>query len=140
MATAVLIAGGLNLNGNPWSCDCALAWLGGWLRRWLREVLQVHAVAADAAAQLQDAARQASCADPRSGQRMPLLRMRDPGCQASALSSAASWRAAPSAAATHVLALAILYASGAARELAKALLLASAAVVAHLAPLAAAAR
>lgn len=48
----------------------------------------MHAVAADGAQQLQDAARLASCTDPRSGQRLPLLRMRDPGCQASALSSA----------------------------------------------------
>lgn len=107
-----LIPGGLNLNGNPWSCDCALAWLGGWMRRWLREVLQVHAVAADAAQQLQDAARQATCADPRSGQRVPLLRMRDPGCQASALSSAASWRGRPPApAALAALAAAVLWAS-----------------------------
>ncbi|XP_052132623.1 chaoptin, partial [Frankliniella occidentalis] len=108
-----LIPGGLNLNGNPWSCDCALAWLGGWLRRWLREVLQVHAVAADAAQQLQDAARQASCVDPRSGHRVPLLRMRDPGCQASALSSAASWRwRPPSPAALGALVTAVVLATG----------------------------
>lgn len=85
------------------------------MRRWLREVLQVHAVAADAAQQLQDAARQATCADPRSGQRVPLLRMRDPGCQASALSSAASWRGRPPApAALAALAAAVLWASRAA--------------------------
>jgi len=85
-----LVAGGLNLNGNPWSCDCSLAWLGGWLRRWLREVMQVHSVAVEGAQRLQEAARQATCIDGASGRRVPLIRMRDPGCQASALSRGAA--------------------------------------------------
>ncbi|XP_077294897.1 uncharacterized protein LOC143917287 [Arctopsyche grandis] len=32
-----LVAGGLTLSDNPLSCDCAVAWLGRWVRRWARE-------------------------------------------------------------------------------------------------------
>jgi len=30
------------LQGNPWRCSCENVWLGSWLRRWMRETLQLH--------------------------------------------------------------------------------------------------
>ena len=30
------------LQGNSWSCSCENVWLGTWLRRWMREALQLH--------------------------------------------------------------------------------------------------
>ncbi|XP_046665622.1 carboxypeptidase N subunit 2-like isoform X1 [Homalodisca vitripennis] len=47
-----LIAGGLLLHDNPWLCDCGLVWIGHWLRRWLRESLQIHTAPLDAAQHL----------------------------------------------------------------------------------------
>ena len=37
-----LVAGGMALQGNSWSCSCENVWLGRWLRRWMREALQLH--------------------------------------------------------------------------------------------------
>ncbi|GLH08939.1 Uncharacterized protein GBIM_14095 [Gryllus bimaculatus] len=87
-----LISGGMMLKGNPWSCDCGLVWLGHWLRRWLRETLQIHTAVLEGAQQMQALAREATCADPRTGQQTPLLDLypEDLSCHASALSRGGS--------------------------------------------------
>ncbi|XP_049869260.1 chaoptin-like [Pectinophora gossypiella] len=75
-----LLSGGLILTGNPLRCECELAWLGAWLRRWLQEN--------DAGAELRRAVRSATCKD-QLGRRVPLLQLRadEAECHASALSS-----------------------------------------------------
>ncbi|XP_065338557.1 chaoptin [Cloeon dipterum] len=85
-----LISEGLILKGNPWTCDCSLVWLGHWLRRWLRETVQIHTVALDGAQQIQAMAREAVCTDPRTGQQTPMIDLypEDLNCHASALSRA----------------------------------------------------
>ncbi|XP_061713363.1 uncharacterized protein LOC133522152 isoform X2 [Cydia pomonella] len=72
--------GGLILTGNPLRCECELAWLGAWLRRWLQEN--------EAGAELRRAVRGATCKD-QLGRRVPLLQLRadEAECHASALSS-----------------------------------------------------
>ncbi|KAG8334376.1 biological adhesion [Homalodisca vitripennis] len=89
-----LIAGGLLLHDNPWLCDCGLVWLGHWLRRWLRESLQIHTAPLDAAQHLVLATRAATCTDPRTGRQTPLLDIypEELSCHASALSHSADWR------------------------------------------------
>ncbi|KAJ2945942.1 hypothetical protein O0L34_g4860 [Tuta absoluta] len=75
-----LLSGGLILTGNPLRCECELAWLGAWLRRWLQEN--------EAGAELRRAVRSATCKD-LQGRRIPLLQLRadEAECHASALSS-----------------------------------------------------
>lgn len=75
-----IFLGGLILTGNPLRCECELAWLGAWLRRWLQEN--------DAGAELRRAVRSATCKD-LQGRRIPLLQLRadEAECHASALSS-----------------------------------------------------
>lgn len=87
-----LIEGGLLLKNNPWHCDCGLVWVGHWLRRWLRESLQIHTVPLEAAQHIVAASREASCTDPRTNQQTPLLDLfpEDLSCHASALSTGAS--------------------------------------------------
>jgi len=84
------VAEGLVLKGNPWTCDCSLVWLGHWLRRWLRETVQIHTVALEGAQQIQALAREAVCTDPRTGQQTPMIDLypEDLNCHASALSRA----------------------------------------------------
>jgi hypothetical protein len=87
-----LLAGGLILKGNPWTCECGLVWLGHWLRRWLRETMQIHTVVLEGAQQMQSLAREATCTDPRTGQQTPILDLypEDLSCHASALSRGGS--------------------------------------------------
>ena len=87
-----LFAGGLILKGNPWTCECGLVWLGHWLRRWLRETMQIHTVVLEGAQQMQSLAREATCTDPRTGQQTPILDLypEDLSCHASALSRGGS--------------------------------------------------
>lgn len=68
------------MTGNPLSCECELAWLGAWLRRWLQEN--------EAGAELRRAVRSATCKD-QHGRHIPLLQLRtdEAECHASALSS-----------------------------------------------------
>ncbi|XP_059045287.1 chaoptin-like [Achroia grisella] len=75
-----LLSGGLILTGNPLHCECELAWLGAWLRRWLQEN--------EAGTELRRAVRSATCKD-QLGRRVPLLQLRadEAECHASALSS-----------------------------------------------------
>lgn len=89
--SVVSVPGGLLVDDNPWVCDCGLVWLGAWMRRWLRESLMLHAAPIDAAQHLALAARSASCTDPRTARRTPLLDLypEDLGCHTSALSGAA---------------------------------------------------
>ncbi|CAG4980025.1 unnamed protein product [Colias eurytheme] len=75
-----LLSGGLILTGNPLRCECGLAWLGAWLRRWLQEN--------EAGAELRRAVRSATCTD-QVGKQVLLLQLRadEAECHASALSS-----------------------------------------------------
>ncbi|KAG6442372.1 hypothetical protein O3G_MSEX002279 [Manduca sexta] len=75
-----LLAGGLILTGNPLRCDCELAWLGAWLRRWLQEN--------EPGGELQRAVHGATCLD-QHGRPAQLLQLRtdEAECHASALSS-----------------------------------------------------
>ncbi|OWR42121.1 putative chaoptin [Danaus plexippus plexippus] len=75
-----LLSGGLILTGNPLRCECELAWLGAWLRRWLQEN--------EANGELRRAVRSATCKD-QLGRPVPLLQLRadEADCHASALSS-----------------------------------------------------
>ncbi|XP_049854700.1 chaoptin-like [Schistocerca gregaria] len=99
--------GGLLLSGNPWTCDCGLVWLGHWLRRWLRETLQIHTVVVEGAQQLSAAAREATCWDAAASRQVALLQLRAPdlACHPSALSHGG---AAPRSRASLLLALAPL--------------------------------
>ncbi|XP_046988101.1 chaoptin-like [Schistocerca americana] len=94
-------AGGLLLSGNQLTCDCGLVWLGHWLRRWLRESLQIHTVVVEGAQEMAAAARRATCRDARSSREVALLQLRAPdlsvACNPSALSQGG---AAPRAAKT----------------------------------------
>ncbi|KAF6214746.1 hypothetical protein GE061_009489 [Apolygus lucorum] len=74
------------LGGNRWICDCGLVWVGHWLRRWLRESLELHSSAVDP--QVLAIVREAVCIEPRSQQFIPLIDLHPEtlSCHASALS------------------------------------------------------
>lgn len=77
------------LKNNPWSCDCGLVWLGHWLRRWLRETVEIHTLdVINEVQQMEDMAREATCLYQRTNRHIPIvdLRSEDLSCQASALS------------------------------------------------------
>ncbi|KAK7590169.1 hypothetical protein V9T40_001782 [Parthenolecanium corni] len=80
--------GGLITKDNPWSCDCGLVWLGHWLRRWLRETVEIHTLVIKEAQQMEEMAREATCLDQRTNKHIPILDLHpeDLSCQASALS------------------------------------------------------
>ncbi|XP_059616261.1 chaoptin [Phlebotomus argentipes] len=83
------IIGGLDVSGNPLQCDCGLVWLGHWLRRWLRETVQIHLVTKDEQQIMSRQARGSTCLDPISGKKLTFLEIfpEDLLCHASALSS-----------------------------------------------------
>ncbi|XP_015126980.1 chaoptin [Diachasma alloeum] len=86
-----LVAGGLQVSGNPLECDCEIAWLSLWLRRWLRESRQIHTASQSDARQLRNIAGRAVCTEttPSYSSDRVLLTLGTPhtACQASALSS-----------------------------------------------------
>ncbi|XP_034933907.1 chaoptin [Chelonus insularis] len=86
-----LVAGGLQVSGNPLECDCEIAWLSLWLRRWLREARQIHTASQSDARQLRNIAGRAVCTEttPSYSSDRVLLTLGTPhtACQASALSS-----------------------------------------------------
>ncbi|XP_012271913.1 chaoptin [Orussus abietinus] len=87
-----IVAGGLQVSGNPLECDCEIAWLSLWLRRWLRESRQIHTASQSDARQLRNIAGRAVCTEttPSYSSDKVLLTMGTPrhtACQASALSS-----------------------------------------------------
>lgn len=86
----LLPPGSLLISDNPFRCGCHLAWLGHWLRRWLRESLQSHSAPVDTAVRLASMLREATCVDPGSGLRIPVVQLppEDISCHASALSTA----------------------------------------------------
>ena len=57
-------SGGLSLQGNPWLCSCQNSWLGTWLRRWMRETLQLHASIIDRNHHIQTMVRTITCQVP----------------------------------------------------------------------------
>ncbi|KAK0079520.1 hypothetical protein PV325_001105 [Microctonus aethiopoides] len=85
-----LVAGGLQISGNPLECDCEIAWLSLWLRRWLREARQIHTASQSDARQLRNIAGRAVCTEttPSYSSNRVLLTLGTPhtACQASALS------------------------------------------------------
>ncbi|XP_044591646.1 chaoptin isoform X2 [Cotesia glomerata] len=85
-----LVAGGLQVSGNPLECDCEIAWLSLWLRRWLREARQIHTASQSDARQLRSLAGRAVCTEttPSYSSDRVLLTLGTPhtACQASALS------------------------------------------------------
>ncbi len=56
-----IVAGGLALQGNPLSCTCSNLWLGVWLRRWMRETLQLHTSGVDRGQAIQGIVRSITC-------------------------------------------------------------------------------
>lgn len=88
-----LVAGGLQLSGNPLECDCEIAWLSLWLRRWLRESRQIHTASQSDARQLRTIAGRAVCTETTQfySSDRALLNFGSPStaCQASALSGTA---------------------------------------------------
>nr|XP_033330545.1 chaoptin-like isoform X1 [Megalopta genalis] len=86
-----MVAGGLQVSGNPLECDCEIAWLSLWLRRWLRESRQIHTASQSDARQLRMIAGRAVCTEttPSYSSDKVLLTLGTPhtACQASALSS-----------------------------------------------------
>ncbi|XP_046740818.1 chaoptin-like [Diprion similis] len=86
-----MVAGGLQVSGNPLECDCEIAWLSLWLRRWLRESRQIHTASQSDARQLRTMAGRAVCTEtkPSYSSDKVLLTLGTPhtACQASALSS-----------------------------------------------------
>ncbi|XP_014236581.1 chaoptin-like [Trichogramma pretiosum] len=89
-----MVSGGLQLSGNPLECDCEIAWLSLWLRRWLRESRQIHTASQSDARQLRSLASRAVCHESTAQlYHVPdrtLLNLGAPNtaCQASALSAA----------------------------------------------------
>ncbi|XP_015595406.1 chaoptin [Cephus cinctus] len=87
-----MVAGGLQVSGNPLECDCEIAWLSLWLRRWLRESRQIHTASQSDARQLRSIAGRAVCTETTTSYSSDkvLLTLGTPhtACQASALSSA----------------------------------------------------
>ncbi|XP_050434615.1 chaoptin [Adelges cooleyi] len=84
-----VLKGGLFLDDNPLQCDCGLLWLGQWLRRWLREAVQVHTLGMAEAQMAHSTVRRVMCSDPRNGgARVPVADIypEDLRCKASALS------------------------------------------------------
>ena len=55
------VSGGLALQGNPWSCSCSNRWVGLWLRRWMRETLQLHTSGVERSHAIQDIVRGIKC-------------------------------------------------------------------------------
>jgi hypothetical protein len=104
-------AGGLQLSGNPLECDCEIAWLSLWLRRWLRESRQIHTASQSDARQLRTIAGRAVCTETTElySSDRALLNLGAPStaCQASALSRGPGPReAAPAIAALGLLVIA----------------------------------
>ena len=55
------ILGGLALQGNPWRCSCSNNWVGLWLRRWMRETLQLHTSGVERSHAIQNIVRSIKC-------------------------------------------------------------------------------
>lgn len=63
------------MQGNPWRCSCENVWLGLWLRRWMRETLQLHTSGVERGQAIQSVVRTIQCQDPNDpeGQTRPLV-------------------------------------------------------------------
>ena len=61
-----IFLGGLALQDNPWRCSCENIWLGSWLRRWMRETLQLHTSVAERGQTIQSIVRTITCYDPEN--------------------------------------------------------------------------
>ncbi|CAH1119390.1 unnamed protein product [Phaedon cochleariae] len=86
-----LISGGLTISDNPFRCGCHLAWLGHWLRRWLRESVHTHNQPIESALRMTAAVKESTCLDVVTGKKVPIvdLPQEDSSCLASALSNSA---------------------------------------------------
>ncbi|KFM61030.1 Chaoptin, partial [Stegodyphus mimosarum] len=77
------ISGGVLLEDNPWVCGCSLVWLGGWIRRWMRETLRVQMLHFDGFLYAQNLARRTICTMPGTNVTVALVDL-DPsdfGCK-----------------------------------------------------------
>ncbi|XP_059082371.1 chaoptin-like isoform X2 [Tigriopus californicus] len=68
-----ILQGGLALQGNPWKCSCENVWLGEWLRRWMRETLQLHTSVVERGQTIQSIVRSISCLEPDQPDQMRSL-------------------------------------------------------------------
>ncbi|CAL1265572.1 unnamed protein product [Larinioides sclopetarius] len=86
------ISGGVLLEDNPWVCGCSLVWLGGWIRRWMRETLRVQMLHFDGFLYAQNLARRTVCTMPGTNVTVPLVDLEptDFGCKMDAESNAAA--------------------------------------------------
>ncbi|XP_054717386.1 chaoptin-like [Uloborus diversus] len=67
------ISGGVLLDDNPWVCGCGLVWLGGWIRRWMRETLRVQMLHFDGFLYAQNLARRTYCIHPGTNATIALV-------------------------------------------------------------------
>ncbi|KAL1132624.1 hypothetical protein AAG570_010576 [Ranatra chinensis] len=78
-----VISGGINVKDNPVVCSCKTKWLGEWMRRYLRESLQLHTMMLETNQQVVATMKEAICFHNVTGQRLPILTYDQPGCQIS---------------------------------------------------------
>lgn len=96
------------LQGNPWTCSCDNVWLGKWLRRWMRETLQLHTSVVERGQAIQSVVRRITCRDGGDGddaRKIPLVDLDEDRCRsedevsaAARISPATAWLASASAA------------------------------------------
>lgn len=84
-----IMQGGLALQGNPWQCSCENVWLGVWLRRWMREALQLHTSVVERGQTVRSVVNTITC---RSGDsEMPLTELdEETPCLAAVISSSSA--------------------------------------------------
>lgn len=101
-----VMQGGMALQGNPWTCSCENVWLGVWLRRWMREALQLHTSVVERGQTVRSVVNTITC---RSGSEdIPLLDLdENTPCQTLELNS--SPKSSLSSAALLVCILAVFY-------------------------------
>lgn len=70
----------MSLQGNPWRCSCENVWLGSWLRRWMRETLQLHTSVVERGQEIQTVVRRITCTSPNDddddGFAVPLVELK----------------------------------------------------------------
>ncbi|XP_014270178.1 chaoptin [Halyomorpha halys] len=70
-----IYSGGINLKGNPISCDCNSVWFSDWMKRYMFESVKVNFNE-----QQEEEMKSLLCVPPSNGQLTPLLTYHRPGC------------------------------------------------------------